>query len=35
MVNGKILYEDGHFHVGFVIEALYDEVQKRVERLMR
>lgn len=35
MVNGKILYEDGHFHVGFEIEALYDEVQKRVERLMR
>lgn len=28
MVNGKILYEDGHFHVGFEIEALYDEVQK-------
>ena len=35
MVNGKILYEDGHFYVGFEIEALYDEVQKRVERLMR
>ena len=35
MVNGKILYEDGHFHVGFEIETLYDEVQKRVERLMR
>ena len=35
MVNGEILYEDGHFHVGFEIEALYDEVQKRVERLMR
>lgn len=35
MVNGKILYEDAHFHVGFEIEALYDEVQKRVERLMR
>ena len=29
MVNGKILYEDGHFHVGFEIEALYDEVQKK------
>lgn len=35
MVNGKILYEDGHFYVGFEIEALYDEVQKRVERVMR
>lgn len=35
MVNGEILYEDGHFYVGFEIEALYDEVQKRVERLMR
>lgn len=35
MVNGEILYEDGHFYVGFEIEALYDEVQKRVERVMR
>lgn len=35
MVNGKILYEDGHFYVGFEIETLYDEVQKRVERVMR
>ena len=35
MVNGEILYEDGHFYVGFEIEALYDEIQKRVERLMR
>lgn len=35
MVNGEILYEDGHFYVGFEIDALYDEVQKRVERLMR
>ena len=35
MVNGEILYEDGHFHVGFDMESLYDEVQKRVERLMR
>lgn len=33
MVNGEILYEDGHFYVGFEIEALYDEIQKRVERL--
>lgn len=35
IVNGEILYEDGHFYVGSEIEALYDEVQKRVERLMR
>ena len=33
MVNGKILYEDGQFHVGFDIESLYDEIQRRVERL--
>ena len=33
MVNGKILYEDGRFHVGVDIESLYDEVQKRVKRL--
>lgn len=35
MVNGKILYEDGQFHVGFDIASLYDEIQRRVERLMR
>ena len=34
MVNGEILYEDGHFHVGFDMESLYDEVQKRIKRLM-
>ena len=34
MVNGEILYEDGQFHVGFDIASLYDEIQKRVERLM-
>ena len=33
MVNGEILYEDGQFHVGFDIASLYDEIQKRVERL--
>ena len=35
MVNGEILYEDGRFHVGFDIASLYDEIQRRVERLMR
>ena len=35
MVNGEILYEDGQFHVGFDIASLYDEIQRRVERLMR
>lgn len=33
MVNGEILYEDGQFHVGFDIASLYDDIQKRVERL--
>ena len=33
MVNGEILYEDGQFHVDFDIASLYDEIQKRVERL--
>ena len=35
MVNGEILYEDGRFHVGFDIASLYDEIQRRVERLTR
>lgn len=35
MVNGEILYEDGQFHVGFDIASLYDEIQRRVERLTR
>ena len=35
MVNGEILYEDGRFHVDFDIASLYDEIQRRVERLMR
>ena len=35
MVNGEILYEDGHFYVGFDIEELYREVQRRVDSLIR
>lgn len=35
MINGEILYEDGQFHVVFDIASLYDEIQRRVERLTR
>lgn len=35
MVNGEILYEDGRFYVGFDIESLYNEVQRRVDSLIR
>lgn len=34
MVNGCILYENGQFHIGCDIDILYDEVQRRVKRLL-
>lgn len=33
MVNGNILYENGVFHVNCDIQELYDEVQRRKEKL--
>lgn len=33
MVNGKILYQDGEFHVGQSILDIYDEAQKVTDRL--
>ena len=33
MINGKILYEDGVFHVGTAPEEIYEKVNESITRM--
>ena len=33
MINGRILYEDGHYYVGEDVEEIYQKAQETTSRL--